>query len=427
MSAMKNPIMQSPVSPYANSRHSLSPHAQQSYLSVSPHPAEMPLRSTAPQGLGLYTDTMPSTASSNMDTDSYSQSSSALDEPVSGMDMFYEKFDPFKGFEVIPQTDLLESTPGLEYCRSPQSSTQVSSQRSSYSAAAAQRDAREAYLSPNSVYDSSPHIKVENEAGEWFPNAAHEVAIRRAMSAAPGGIVYPSTTLASHTEDLYRTQSADWSMNDTAKYVDALHSDSRMNRGFDVGTLPSANRIKKKRQRTTVEEATHECRLCGKLFKRSYNWKSHMETHNPDRKYPHPCTAMNGNSPCTKKFQRKTDLDRHYDSVHLKAKNHKCDLCGNRFARRDTLRRHTEDGCPKRFEFSVREPTDSSRWGYPNYSASPGPQRTYSMAVSSSSSPPMSMRPTQSSTFPLYNNNNNVSRPEFTSPMGVMAPTAFAA
>ncbi len=64
-------------------------------------------------------------------------------------------------------------------------------------------------------------------------------------------------------------------------------------------------------------EALHECRVCGKLFKRSYNWKLHMETHNPERKYPHPCTAMVGNAPCTKKFQRKTDLDRHYDSVSI--------------------------------------------------------------------------------------------------------------
>ena len=60
-----------------------------------------------------------------------------------------------------------------------------------------------------------------------------------------------------------------------------------------------------------------ECRVCGKLFKRSYNWKSHMETHNLEHKYAHPCTAMIGNTPCTKKFQRKTDLDRHYDSVSI--------------------------------------------------------------------------------------------------------------
>ncbi|KAL8636424.1 MAG: hypothetical protein Q9226_009257 [Calogaya cf. arnoldii] len=108
----------------------------------------------------------------------------------------------------------------------------------------------------------------------------------------------------------------------------------------------TVSQIKTKRQRTTPEEATHECRICGKSFKRSYNWKAHMETHNPDRKYPHPCTATVGDTSCTKKFQRKTDLDRHYDRVHLK---HKCDLCGDRFAFQDTLRRHTENGCPKRF------------------------------------------------------------------------------
>lgn len=111
--------------------------------------------------------------------------------------------------------------------------------------------------------------------------------------------------------------------------------------GYSIPPTPPCLRGKPRprRRRTTAEEATHECAICGKLFKRSYNWKSHMETHNPDRKYPHPCTAMIGTAPCTKKFQRKTDLDRHYDSVHLKTKNHQCTLCGNRFARRDTLRR----------------------------------------------------------------------------------------
>ena len=141
-----------------------------------------------------------------------------------------------------------------------------------------------------------------------------------------------------------------------------------------IPKLPGGSQIKKKRSRTTPEEASHECRVCGKLFKRAHNYKNHMETHNPDRKYPHPCTAMLGNQQCTKKLLRKTDLDRHYDSVHLKARNHRCILCGNRFARRDTLRkyvfgtniicsiwanpssRHTEEGgCPKRPGFVGRE------------------------------------------------------------------------
>ena len=71
----------------------------------------------------------------------------------------------------------------------------------------------------------------------------------------------------------------------------------------------------RKRQRINPEEATHECRICGKLFKRSYNWKSHLETHNPNRRYPYSCTAVVHSQLCTKRFQRKTDLDRHNETV----------------------------------------------------------------------------------------------------------------
>ncbi|KAL8723101.1 MAG: hypothetical protein Q9181_007356 [Wetmoreana brouardii] len=83
--------------------------------------------------------------------------------------------------------------------------------------------------------------------------------------------------------------------------------------GLVEKTIPRVNA--KKRQKTTLVEATHECKVCGRLFKRAYNWKSHMRTHDPERNYPYPCTAMIGNTPCAKKFMRKTDLDRHYDSV----------------------------------------------------------------------------------------------------------------
>ncbi|TDZ22973.1 hypothetical protein Cob_v004097 [Colletotrichum orbiculare MAFF 240422] len=34
----------------------------------------------------------------------------------------------------------------------------------------------------------------------------------------------------------------------------------------------------------------------------------------------------------------------------MKERNHKCDFCGRLFARKDTLRRHMEDGCSKRFD-----------------------------------------------------------------------------
>lgn len=92
------------------------------------------------------------------------------------------------------------------------------------------------------------------------------------------------------------------------------------------------------RKHTTKEDAHFQCQVkgCGKYFSRSYNFKSHMETHDDRREYPFPCTITN----CSKKFVRKTDLQRHHQSVHTKERNHRCDFCGRMFARKDTLRRY---------------------------------------------------------------------------------------
>lgn len=52
-----------------------------------------------------------------------------------------------------------------------------------------------------------------------------------------------------------------------------------------MSVLPDVDPIKKKRQKATSEEATNECRMCGKLYRRSYDRESHMNTHNPMRNY----------------------------------------------------------------------------------------------------------------------------------------------
>ncbi|EPE07803.1 epithelial zinc-finger ezf protein [Ophiostoma piceae UAMH 11346] len=113
------------------------------------------------------------------------------------------------------------------------------------------------------------------------------------------------------------------------------------------GTRPR----KQPRRLTTREEANFQCEVrgCGKLFSRSYNYKAHMETHDEGREYPFPCQVPD----CDRKFVRKTDLQRHHQSVHVKERNHKCDYCGRLFARKDTLRRHMDDGCSKRFDLGT--------------------------------------------------------------------------
>lgn len=99
-------------------------------------------------------------------------------------------------------------------------------------------------------------------------------------------------------------------------------------------------RTRQPRKLTTQEDANFQCNVngCGKLFGRSYNFKAHMETHDSSREYPFPCPM----DTCSKKFVRKTDLQRHHQSVHMKQRNHRCDYCSRFFARKDTLRRYKD-------------------------------------------------------------------------------------
>lgn len=100
-------------------------------------------------------------------------------------------------------------------------------------------------------------------------------------------------------------------------------------------TTPSQE--KRPRIVTTREDGNYECTVdgCGKLFNRSYNYRAHMETHDADRVHPFVCALPD----CMKRFRRKTDLQRHHQSVHIKEKSHQCEYCGRFFSRKDTLGR----------------------------------------------------------------------------------------
>ncbi|KAF8262896.1 hypothetical protein EI94DRAFT_641669 [Lactarius quietus] len=57
------------------------------------------------------------------------------------------------------------------------------------------------------------------------------------------------------------------------------------------------------------------CHLCGQESARKSNMKSHMETHNPNRKRPFVCPE----SDCAHPFTRSNDLKRHLLSMHGRA------------------------------------------------------------------------------------------------------------
>ena len=311
--------MRSPMSPeYQQSKQSFSSQRPCYPATPQPEPAslEQPNR-----GLGIFDCPIPQQQStvqelppSPQPSDSWSHSSvMEQDFPQTSQppNIFSPAFDPFSGYSNGANSGMITTqspeAPGLVFCQTPPS-TNMLSHRSSISSS---------YSSPESFQHGTeyytPRVKQE-DPNEWYPAPGNDQVLQRSMTTQDMSPYNGVSPINGPSDDFYKSQNNDWSKQNMGYQVDFTNEGARSK--FDTApTLPSVNRIKKKRQRTTPEEATHDCRVCGKLFKRSYNWKSHLETHNPERKYPHPCTAMVGNTPCTKKFQRKTDLDRHYDSV----------------------------------------------------------------------------------------------------------------
>lgn len=313
--------MQSPVSPYSQSPKHREHSSPRTYYSTTSQPESTIVRTPQACGLGLICPVPINTQSNVHDlppspqpSGSWSQDFTQSSQPP---DIYTNDYDVFASYSTPPNPAMIcaqtPEAPELIYGHSTSGSTLGShrgSVSSSYSPSESISETGSAFLL------TPPRVKTEEPRGEWYHHSGNEHSPYSLMA----------SPLSAPAEDIRHIPS-DW-------HKPLLTS-------YSIPRMPSYMRGKprERRKRTTADEATHECAICGKLFKRSYNWKSHMETHNPDRKYPHPCTAMIGTTPCTKKFQRKTDLDRHYDSVHLKTKNHQCPLCGNRFARRDTLRR----------------------------------------------------------------------------------------
>ncbi|KAH6679820.1 hypothetical protein B0J14DRAFT_307170 [Halenospora varia] len=369
----------SPTSPF---RYNSNP--QPLYEYPSPAQSDSHYKPSEPlQGLGLYSCQMSgspvesggsvvtpvpsSTATNNWPTTTLQH----RNEPRSSQstpNILSTEYDPFAPFHPAVSASYSHDIYGTQTAEasilpaSPAPSGHAS-QRSSFSTT----PASEVFSQAGSIHSYTPRIKMEDHPeyqhhGEGIminsPQIHHNMMVT-STSPYPGSI---ETSFYHEQRSPVEWPKVEYSNGTTTQDLPSINTlpiplYDRPD-GQDRGRLQGARRsnstiarIRQPRKLTTKEDANFQCHVkgCGKLFGRSYNFKAHMETHDSSREYPFPCPLKD----CTKKFVRKTDLQRHHQSVHMKQRNHRCDYCSRFFARKDTLRRHMEDGCSKRFDIET--------------------------------------------------------------------------
>ncbi|KAL9599482.1 MAG: hypothetical protein Q9219_003821 [cf. Caloplaca sp. 3 TL-2023] len=255
--------MRSPVSPFNHqTKQSLMP--QRPYYPMTPQPENSRHRGLAIFGCSLQqpqSNVQQQLPPSPQPSDGWSHSSVMdHDFPQSWHppDLSTAAYDPFSGFSASPNTGMMSGSspevPALGYCQTPPS-TNLPSHRSSVSSS---YTPSEGYSQQSSDFTYTPRVKVE-DATEWHPTAGNEYGLQRSMTTQ---CLTPYSTGVSPVtpagEDVYRH--VEWPKSGAPAYPAGLQSnpESRLRRMEPASVLPSVNRTKKKRQRTTPEEATHE-------------------------------------------------------------------------------------------------------------------------------------------------------------------------
>lgn len=305
------------------------------YPSSSVYPAEessneayVLQQQSSPHGLGIMeysvpygshpVTTAPPTPPSSAMMWSDSSSSGRLQPPTSRgyqpvSSAAYDQFPSFQASPSVPMEHAFSLTPscGPEHSPSPDVSCNIST-RSSFSSCAPS----EGFPQFNEDQNVIGSVKPERSP-DWLVGQVGGMNVQG--PAANLGLISLTSPFGGRTYNEMmgsvdpRAGSGNDDRSDQRKFseVSSVYDPQHESRSRVSSVSSRGQRTRKRRQLTTAAEASHTCEICGKLFGRSYNYKAHLETHDPERVYAHPCLEEN----CDKKFVRKTDLMRHHQSV----------------------------------------------------------------------------------------------------------------
>ncbi|PNS18650.1 hypothetical protein CAC42_5189 [Sphaceloma murrayae] len=210
-------------------------------------------------------------------------------------------------------------------------------------------------FSAESLFRASPHIKTEDsDSGSAAMTRTRSTVLSSYSDSSPHQYQFPVAP-AIKEERKSPVLNAVSSHSPSSSHSRSSHES--IDQDIDSEGDLSTGARRKRRTYASEESGKHQCHICKQYFRRSYNLKAHMKTHDPSRLRAFVC----GQPSCNRSFERKADLTRHFESVHIRDKKYPCEHCGSGFTRKDTARRHMDDGCSKRWEQRQRRATNSRK------------------------------------------------------------------
>ncbi|KAF2671875.1 hypothetical protein BT63DRAFT_182541 [Microthyrium microscopicum] len=113
----------------------------------------------------------------------------------------------------------------------------------------------------------------------------------------------------------------------------------------------NTRRVRQRVPKDTLPSERPQCPDCLVRFSRKHNLQQHQLmscSKQPKKERDFVCG-------CGEAFHRTADLTRHQSSKHAPEKKFNCELCGQKFPRKDTLRRHWNKSCKQNFARPQKE------------------------------------------------------------------------